>query len=151
MSRKYRSKSGLFLMELLINLLLFCLLCGCGLLFFIKSYNLTNDATALHQAVSITASVAGVYEIGDGSLESICQMYTNADLDGKYLCIYLDKEFLPCTKEQTAYYVMASQPDPMVSKITIDFYNSKGEILYTIPAYHFTATTLGTAKEVAGQ
>lgn len=151
MSHKSRSKSGLFLMELLINLLLFCVLCGCGLLFFIKSHNLTNSATALHQAVSITASVAGVYETGDGSLASISTVYTNADLEGKYLCIYLDENYLPCTKDQTAYYVMASQPDPMVCKIQIDFYNREGEVLYSIPACNYTATTLGVAKEVVGQ
>lgn len=149
MSRKSHSKSGLFLMELLINLLLFCLLCGCGLMFFIKSYNLSNDATALHQAVSITASVASVYETGDGSLDSISAIYTNADMEGKYLCIYLDEDFLPCTKEETAYYVMAQQPDSMASKILIEFYNSNGEVLYTIPACNYTATTLGAAKEVA--
>lgn len=151
MSHKSHSKSGLFLMELLINLLLFCFLCGCGLMFFIKSYNLTNDATALHQAVSITASVAGVYETGDGSLSSICEAYSNADLEGKYLCIYLNEDFLPCAKEDTAYYVMAEQPDPMTCKIRIDFYNSNGQVLYSIPACNYTATTLGTVKEVAGQ
>ena len=151
MNRKTHSKSGLFLMELLMNLLLFCLLCGCGLLFFIKSHNLTNDATALHQAVSITTSVAGVYETGDGSLDSIQKLYTNADPNGKYLYLYLDENYLPCSKDQMAYYVIISQADHMVEKIQIEFCRSNGEVLYSICACNLTATTLGTAKEVVGQ
>lgn len=149
MSGNHHSKSGLFLMELLINLLLFCLLCGCGLMFFIKSYNLTNDATALHQAVAITSSVAGIYETGDGSFAPLLEVYTDAAQEGKYLCIYLNEDFSPCTKEQTAYYIMVEQTDNTTGKIRIDFYNSSGEVLYSIPAYYYSPTTLGTAKEVA--
>ena len=149
MKRNHHSKSGLFLMELLINLLLFCLLCGCGLMFFIKSFNLTNDATALHKAVGITSSVAGIYETGDGSYDEICRAYPDADVEGKYLCIYLDQDFQPCTKDLTAYYIMAEQSTDAINKIRIDFYNHSGEILYTIQTCNYTPTTLGTAKEVA--
>ena len=148
MSRKTHSKSGLFLMELLINLLLFCLLCGCGLLFFIKSHNLTNDATALHHAVSTTSSVASLYETGDGSFAPLLDIYTEADQEDKYLCIYLNENFSPCTKEDTAYYIMVEQPDSAVDKIHINFYNSNGEVLYNISTRHYTPTTLGDAKEV---
>ena len=149
MRHKLHSKSGLFLMELLLNLLLFCLLCGCGLMFFIKSHNLTKDATTLQQAVSITSSVAGIYETGDGSFASLLQMYENADQEDKYLCIYLDEHFSPCPKEQTAYYVMAEAMDTSPDKIRIDFYNSEGEVLYTIWACHYTPATPGNIKEVA--
>jgi len=149
MSGNYHSKSGLFLMELLINLLLFCLLCGCGLMFFIKSFNLANDATALHQAVGITSSVAGIYETGDGSLAPLLDVYTDAAREGKYLCIYLDETFRPCTKDLTAYYIMVEQTDDVIDKIHIDFYNSNGEVLYSINACHYTPATLSTAKEVA--
>lgn len=149
MSRNHHSKSGLFLMELLINLLLFCLLCGCGLMFFIRSFNLTNDATALHQAVGITSSVAGIYETGDGTFAPLLDVYTDAAQEDKYLCIYLNEDFNPCTKAETAYYIMVEQPDPTADKILIDFYNSSGEVLYTISACHYTPATLGVAKEVA--
>lgn len=148
MSRHPHSKSGLFLMELLINLLLFCLLCGCGLMFFIKSSNLTNDATALHRAVGITSSVAGVYETGDGSFSSLLETYADAAQEGKYLCIYLNEDFNPCSKDETAYYIMVEQTDSRTCKIRIDFYDSSGEALYTIQTQHYTPATLGTAKEV---
>lgn len=149
MSRNHHSKSGLFLMELLINLLLFCLLCGCGLMFFIKSYNLTNDATALHQAVRITSSVAGIYETGDGTFAPLLEMYATAAQEDKYLCIYLDEDFHPCTKEETVYYIMAEQTDDRLDKLIINFYNSSGEVLYSISACHYTPATLGNTKEVA--
>ena len=149
MSFQSHSKSGLFMIELLINLLLFCLLCGCGLMFFIKSFNLTTDATALHHAVGITTSVAGIYETGDGSFAPLLEMYPDAAWEDKYLCIYLNEYYSPCTKDETAFYIMAEQLDNTVDKIRIDFYNSNGEVLYSIPACHYTPATLGVTKEVA--
>ena len=137
------------MMELLINLLLFCVLCGCGLMFFIKSRSLAHDATALHQAVSIASSVAGVYETGDGGFTSLLEIYPLADTEDNYACIYLDKDFVPCAKENTAYYVMVNLTDTSTGKATIGFYMGKGECIYSIPVYHYTVATPGTAKEVA--
>jgi len=148
---RYRSKSGLFLMELLINLLLFCMLCGCGLIFFIKSSNLTKDATALSFAVSITSSVAGIYESGDGTLAPIQALYADADIDGDYLCIYLDEDFTPCQKGTAVYYVTTQLIGTSPNKVSILFYNHKGDVLYTVQACNHTPMTLTDAKEVAGQ
>ena len=149
MRRRQYPKSGLFLLELLINLLLFCFLCGCGLMFFMKSYNLTHDATCLHNAVRIASSVAGIYETGDGSLTPLCNVFSDADRTGDTLSIYFDEEYNPCEKELSVYYILITETDTTPAKIRIDFYDSDGETAYSIEAYNYTSSTLGTVKEVA--
>lgn len=148
MSRYHHSKSGLFLMELLFNLLLFCVLCGCGLMFFIKSNNLNDSTTSLHHAVSITSSIASIYESGDGSTASICNIYKNCDTDDDCIYIYFDKEYQPCSKEYSKYYAVVRKVDTTLDKVDICFYNSKDSMLYSIRACHFTPSTLDNHKEV---
>lgn len=149
MSRYLHSKSALFLMELLFNLLLFCVLCGCGLLFFLKSHNLSKDTTLLHHAVSITTSVASIYESGDGSFSSLCNAYESAESESNLLYIYLDEEFNPCSKTDSIYYVLCENLNSTPDKIRIDFYNSKGTVAYSIRACNHTPSTLNNVREVS--
>lgn len=148
MNRYHHSKSGLFLMELLINLLLFCVLCGCGLMFFMKSHNLANDATCLHQAVRITSSVAAIYETGDGSLTPLSEIYKAASSEQNGLTIYFDSGFRTCNKDGAVYRVTATPADTVPHKLSIDFYNEAGTIIYHLEACHHTPVTLGNIEEV---
>ncbi len=150
MSEKYHSKSGLFLMELLINLLLFCLLCGCGLLFFMKSHNLINSATTLHHATAITSSIASLYETGDGSLNTIYAAYDEGVSTDSTFTIYLDKDFTPCPPSEKLYYVTIQPLGDLPGKIGIEFYSEDNIKIYTIRACNYTPYTLNNIKEVDG-
>ena len=148
MKRYRHSKSGLFILELLINLLLFCFLCGCGLKFFIKSNTLTQDSVTLHNAVRITSSIAAIYESGDGSLNAILDEYTNGILGDQTLTIYFDKNFSPCDQNSAIYSASATGINSDIPKIDIVFYNQNQEAVYSIRACNYTPATLDTAKEV---
>ena len=149
MRRYSHSKSGLFLMELLLNLLLFCILCGCGLLFFIKSYNLTQDTTTLHQAVRITSSVAAIYESGDGSLTNIGRQYERPVIGEDSICIYFDETYEPCIKEAAQYYLLAHLVENLdeslsaagLCKLDIRFYDMEDREIYSIIACNHNPST----------
>lgn len=143
------SKSSLFLMELLFNLLLFCALVGCSLLFFIKSYNLSAETTTLQHATRATTSVAEVFESGDGTLSSLCAVYEHADLVDNILYIYLDEEYNPCTKNEIVYYMMVSHMDSAIDTISIDFYDADGILFYSIKAGCYSPSTLYSVKEAS--
>lgn len=147
MKRYHHSKSGLFLLELLINLLLFCLLCGCSLTFFLKSHRLSEDAVLLQQAVSITSSVAGLYESGDGSFALLEKAYEPAELTETVFYLYLDKDCHPCPKEKAYCFLRAERLEAVPNGLQIDFYNQNGEISYSIQTRCFTPYTLEPAKE----
>ena len=134
MSRYQSSKSGLFLLELLINLLLFCILCGCGLIFFSKSNTLSNNAAALQHAVRITSSIAALYESGDGNFTTICEAFPTASAESNRSILYLDKQYVPCSAEDFAYYVEAVSVPTALPTICITFYDKNDTVYYTIRA-----------------
>ena len=146
MSRVLRSKSSTFLMELIFNLLLFCFLCSCGLLLFIKAYNMTNDTTALQQAVSLTSSIASIYESGDGGLTSIEQLYPCTTISEQEVYIYFSEEFVPCSPTAASYYILTYQEDHVAE---VSFFHMNNELMYSITAVHHNPTKLGELKEVA--
>ena len=147
MSRHKYAKSGLFLLELLINLLLFSLLCGYGLTFFTKSNNLSQDTTTLHQAVRITSSIASIYESGDGSYSSLCNEFKNATVEDDFLYIYFDTNFQPCSSNDFVYYVFIEDLKTSLNKVRISFYDADGNLSHAITACHYTPSTLGNIRE----
>ncbi len=149
MNRFHPGKSSLFLMELIVNLLLFCILCGCGLMFFIKSNSLSEDTTTLHHAVSITSSIASIYEAGDGHIETICDKLTYSVIDDDKVYVYYDKEYQLCNKEHAKYYVLVTTYASTPNKADISFYDSEDTLIHSITSCYHTPPTLGDAKEVA--
>lgn len=148
MSFRQRSKSGLFLLELLLNLLLFCLLCGCALLFFIKSHRLSEDATMLHNAVQITSSLAGIYETDENGLDAIKSIYPLATTQGNKLTVHYDKSYRPCGTEDALYHVVISPVQDKYNHINIEFYTPEEEVFYSITACYYTPEAL---KEVVAK
>ena len=76
--RFQRSKSSLFLMEIILNILLFSVLLVVGLQFFIKTHLLTRETFDLQEAVTCSSNIASIYQSGDGSLDVIKEHYPNA-------------------------------------------------------------------------
>lgn len=159
------SKSGLFLMELLINLLMFCLLCGCSLTFFLHSQNFIKNAAALHQAVSISSSIASLYESGNGSFDLCNETYPQSEFVDNVWYLYLDKTYQACEKEDSAYVLQAEyiQTIPIKKEINmvtsqednnciqLNFYERKdmleNENIYSIKVCCHVPRTLGDLKE----
>jgi len=147
MKRRHHSKSTLFLMELLLNLLLFCFLCGCGLQFFIKSDNLIKNADILQNAVRITTSIASVYETGDGDFTALCELFELADITEHSLSLYYDETYIPCDKANSTYYALVVKEDGIPCKAAIDFCDSNGDIIYSIQVCNYTPLTLSNVPE----
>lgn len=148
MTRYHHSKSGLFLLELIINLLLFCVLCGCGLTFFMKSNHMAKNATSLHHAVRIVSSVAGIYETGDGGLTTLEHIYPEASLDGKDMTIYFNSNYQSCSPGSAVYTVTAKLSDTVCDRLCVSFYDETGNMIYSLEACHYTPASLGKVKEV---
>ena len=148
MSLRRQSGSGLFLMELLINLLLFCLLCGCALLFFTKSHHLSEDATMLNKAVQITSSLAGIYETDKDGLEGITTAYPQSYADGDSITLYLDSQYQPCEKAHSYCYINVTHADSITNSVDICFYDPESLPLYSIRACKYIPATPQALKEV---
>ena len=150
MIRYERSKSSVFLLEILINILLFCVLCVCSLQFFIKSYQLTNKTTSLHHAVTICNSVAATFQSGNGTLESLEAVYESSFTSGDSLYIYLDKNYQECDSRDVAYYIMVSPQHTAIPSVNISFYENGYDATYQMDVYNYQPLTPATKNRTGG-
>ena len=148
MSLRRQSKSGLFLMELILNLLVFCLLCGSALLFFTKSHLLSEEATMINNAVQITSSLAGIYETDREGLDAVVKAYPLTYADGNNVILYFDNDYQPCEKEDSYYSITISSTDSTANSVDICFCDRDNRPLYSIRAYQYIPATPQTLKEV---
>ena len=75
MKRVRHSRSGLFLIELMICILFFSITAGICIQFFVKSHNMSQDAKNLYQAQQEAASMAEILEKDIDSLDNISVYY----------------------------------------------------------------------------
>ena len=150
MSRYQTSKSSLFLLEIIIDLFIFAFLCAYGLMFFIKSSNLTTQTSTLHQAAKITSGVANIYESSNGSLDAILEEYVTGSETENGIVLYFDESYVPCTEAEASYLCMVTKQDTALSKIQVDFCDAKATPLYSIEASCYTPLTPSSFREGAG-
>lgn len=144
MIRYERSKSSMFLLEILINILLFSVLCVCSLQFFIKSYQLTESTTTLHHAVTACNNVAAVYKTGDGSTDIIKQTFPNSITGDGQIYIYYDENYQECDSQNVIYYITIEKLKYHSPCVRITFYKNGEEATYSIDAYHYIPITPDT-------
>ena len=137
MIRYERSKSSMFLLEILINILLFIVLCVCSLQFFIKAYQLTENTTVLHHAVTACNNVAAVYHSGDGSTTAIKEIYTKAFSADGLMYIYLDESYQECDSQNVTYYLVIEEKFSEIPSISITFYKNGEDAAYSIDVFHY--------------
>lgn len=150
MIRYERSKSSMFLLEILINILLFSVLCVCSLQFFIKSYQLTAKTTTLHHAVSACNNVAAIYKASNGSVEAIIDTYPDAIQEGGFLYIYFDENYQECDSQNVAYYIIVTEQLSTIPSVSITFYQNGEDASYSIDAFHYEALTPADIQATGG-
>ncbi len=139
--KQIHSKNSLFLMEILINILLFSALLVVGLQFFSKTHTLTQKTRELHQAVTSCSNVAAIFESGDGTTADILTVYPySVNLDDKVI-VYLDKNFNDCQKGQAQYYITAKldkSSNAQLATLTIRCRTMEHKaLLYELNACHY--------------
>lgn len=140
MKRQKSSGSSLFLMEIIVNILLFAiLLCVC-LQFFARSHKLTQTTTSLERAVTVCSNVASIYENGNGNLDCIALEYPNCVSFDDHMVIYLDENMLECDSHNNEYTLEVAFVDADLNsnlkKITIQC-QKDSETLYEITVCNY--------------
>lgn len=141
------SKNSLFLMEIILNILLFSVLLVVSLQFFERTHTLTRSTAQLHQAVSSCTDVAAIFESGDGTTNDILTIYPySVNLDNKVI-IYLDKNFNDCKKGQAKYYITAKltrDSNDQLSRLIIRCRTIDKKLLYELSVCHYTQLHIST-------
>lgn len=101
-ANKY-SKNSVFLLEIILNILLFSVLTIVGLSFFINTHSISNETTVIHQAVNTCNNIVTIFESGDGSNASILNEFPQAICSEKMIFLYYDENFKICTEKEAMY------------------------------------------------
>lgn len=95
MRRVRHSRSGLFLIELMICILFFAFTAGICIRFFVKSHDMSTEARNLYQAQQEAASMAEVLESDVDSMDEIF--------------VYYDKDWNQCDKKDKIYWLEVTE------------------------------------------
>lgn len=104
MRNRTKSKTSLFLMELVIAIMFFSVCAALCMQMFVKAHMLGIKTRELNHAVAISQGFAEVMRGTDGSLEAILEYYPMAVSDNdSFFEVYYDKNFAPCDYTDAAY------------------------------------------------
>ena len=111
MNKYKHTKAGLFLMEIMINILFFSVLVTICLQLFFKAHNLSESTTSLHRAVTTCTSIAEVYQSNDSGKEAILTIYPDAVSQTDQIILYFDKDFASCEETYAVYRAVVTLAD----------------------------------------
>ena len=147
--KKYtKSHSSIFLLELILNLIIFTVLLVIGLNFFLKAHNLSTKTTDLHRAVTECNNVATLFKSGDGSFDLLSKQYSDIIITDTQAHIYYNSDFCECSSSEASYTltITITPCNYQIYDANIKF-SKEDEIIYQINAVNRKPLTPGS-KEV---
>ena len=146
MTKYLKSKTSLFLMELIITILLFA---ACGAVcvrLFVTSYVMTQDTVELNEAVSIAQGFAEVMRGTDGDIESVLEHYPSAVRGGDgFFEVFYDEDFNVCEFSNASYVSdVTMSPNGAIQNMEIRIVRlSDYKDIYTLNATKYMNRTKG--------
>ena len=135
MNIRNHSKSSLFLLEILINLLFFSILLCICLRFFSFAHRKTNDAIVLEQAVTWCNNLAAIYQNSNKGIEDLETDFPNAFVLSEQVTLYLNRDFKSVSESQEHYYhIILTKDDtnPRLQQASIRFQDEYSNVIYCI-------------------
>ena len=139
MKKSSKSRSSLFLMELIVAILFFSLVSAVCLKLFTKSHTMGVQTSELNLAVSQAGNAAELLKSRDGSMALLAAEYENATQEEHSLQIYYDKDFSPCTESEAAYCMSVRAKSEEHAPGSTDYYEieltrtESGDSIYHLP------------------
>lgn len=137
-----KSRTALFLMELIIAILFFSIASAVCMQLFAKAHLTSVKTQELNKAVALAQSYAETFKGTDGSMESLNAIFPEAETAGDCAKIYYDNDFNASDAENAAYLgdITITSKDA-VSNITIVFTKlSDNSEVYRLTAAKYRGT-----------
>ncbi|MEG2038639.1 MAG: hypothetical protein RRZ73_02810 [Oscillospiraceae bacterium] len=115
--RKRGSKSGLFLIELMIMILFFSIASAICIQLFVKANLISNDSRDLSMATDKAQIAAEYFKSTDGSETKLKKLLGAENLNENIIVVYYDKNWVACTPDNSAYslHIKFTHPKPLIS------------------------------------
>lgn len=121
MNQYRHSKSSLFLMEIILNILFFRFLQHFVYRYF-QGYQLSKSTEKLHQAVTACTSIAEICQSTDSPEETLSSIYPESMSLNETILIYYNKDFLACGKQNAVYRATVDFLPDQLATIHITFW-----------------------------
>lgn len=130
---KSRSKSSLFLMELIIVLMFFSLCAATCMQIFANAKVKTDYSRDLTNAAFVAESVAEVYKALDGDLEATASKCDGEAVSDGVIEIYYDKDWNPTAQDGAVYVMTVTETETEdIEKAFIEVDDVEGENIFDI-------------------
>lgn len=141
------SKSSIFLMEIILNILLFSILLTVCLQLFLRSDALSVKSKHLEHAVLCCSSIAETFQSTADGKSALLETYPDATNLDNGLLIYFDDSFGECHMSDASYKAIVELDYQTTSVINISFYSLNGtEAIYSLTASNYTRQNLSNTS-----
>ena len=129
-----RSKSSLFLIELIIAVLFFALASTVCIQMFVRGHMINISNSEKEHAIMLTQSLAESYEATDGDVNAMAKLFDDAIIAGDSINFCYDSDWNAINEDEAVYKVsLTSAIDGNFSNASIVTVNlSSGEEIYTL-------------------
>lgn len=151
MSQPKANKSGIFLLELLLSILMFAAASTVCIQIFVKSHTLSIEADRLNDSVSLAQSVAACIQSGVKTPEDLQKFYPDGISRGDRLMLYLAEggQTLPSQTDASCLLtVIFENTNPMKADITV-WHIKEDRQIFTLTASFYEPYSLSKSMEGA--
>jgi len=135
MIKHSKSKTSLFLMELIITILFFSVCAAVCMQLFVQTHLLGQKTRELNHAVATAQGCAEVMRGTDGSIDEILKFYPSAVSDNEtFLEVYYDSDFKVCEYTDAAYVAdITLKPNGAIQNMDINIVRMDDlEVIYSL-------------------
>lgn len=146
MEKYSKSKTSLFLMEMILTILMFSICGAICMKLFAVSNSLMKETKELNSSVSCAQGFVEVMRGTDGSIEEIVELYPNAVKSGDYLFeIFYDKDFNECDFSEAEYVGdVVLTPEGAIQNIDVKIIRLEdNKEIYTLSATKYMGKSKG--------
>lgn len=141
-----KSKSSLFLMEMIVTLLFFSIAGAICVQLFVQAHILSKQADELNMAVAVSQSFVEVMRGTDGSMDALLEQFPDADrISINVLEQYYDSEYHVCADTEATYVIEVTLTPTAAFQIihTKMIQLETKEIIYELSATKYINTPQG--------
>ena len=99
-----RSKSSLFLTEMIISVLFFSIAAACCIQIFVRAHFVSQNSENLNYAQNLASGMVESMMASDGEYSEIRQYFPTADINGNTITVYMTNTGLPVKKKMPFTY-----------------------------------------------
>jgi hypothetical protein len=138
MGKQNASRTGLFLIELILSIFFFILSTAVVLQLFVKSHFISNSTISINNALLYSQNMSEVFLAGNGDFEGVRELYKNQIVDvpntsDNTITLLFDKDWVSTSSFEEAKYCVLADYSYDESFSYLDVYvNDYTDVIYEV-------------------